>query len=122
MYAFISLFYPMKNLLITALLLTLLTSCGLMEKNEKGVEPMASGSTQETTMTPPKAPKSQMVSLNYTLHEGSPTGKIIETTLENVARSNGLYTTGATYKPFEFVLGTNAVVPGFEKGVASMKK
>lgn len=83
---------------------------------------MATGSTQQDTMTLPETPKSQMVSLNYTLHEGSPTGKIIETTLEEVAKGNGLYTSGATYKPFEFVLGTNSVVPGFEKGVASMKK
>ena len=63
-----------------------------------------------------------MVSLNYTLREGSPTGKVLETTLESVAKENGLYQSGASYKPFEFVLGTNAVVPGFEKGVASMKK
>ena len=83
---------------------------------------VATGSTKDTSMAIPEAPKSQMVSLNYTLHDGSPTGKIIETTLEDVAKLSGLYTTGATYKPFEFVLGTNAVVPGFERGVASMKK
>ncbi len=69
-----------------------------------------------------ETPKSGMVTLNYTLREWSPTGKILETTLVSVAQANGLYQSGAKYEPFQFVLGTNSVVPGFEKGVASMKK
>lgn len=63
-----------------------------------------------------------MASLNYVLHTDSPTGKIVDTSVESVAKCAGLFQSGATYKPFEFVLGSNQVVPGFEAGVAAMKK
>jgi FKBP-type peptidyl-prolyl cis-trans isomerase 2 len=66
--------------------------------------------------------KNPTVSLNYTLREGSPTGKILETTKEDVAKANNLYKSGAAYAPFEVTLGTNSVIPGFERGIVSMQK
>ena len=67
-------------------------------------------------------PKNAVISLNYTLREGAPDGKILETTKENVAQANNLYKSGSKYIPFEVVLGTSAVIPGFEAGIASMKQ
>lgn len=63
-----------------------------------------------------------LVSLNYTLHDGSASGKVIETTLQDVAKASGLDKPGSQYKPFQVVLGQNAVIPGFEAGIMGMKK
>lgn len=62
-----------------------------------------------------------MIQLNYTLREGSEDGKILETTLESVAKENGLYKTGAVYQPFTTFLGRGQVIKGFEKGLMGMK-
>ncbi len=78
--------------------------------------------TSTAAVTEPQMMKNPSVSLNYTLREWAPDGKILETTKEDVARANNLYKTGATYVPFEVTLGTNSVIPGFERGIASMKK
>jgi FKBP-type peptidyl-prolyl cis-trans isomerase 2 len=45
-----------------------------------------------------------------------------ETTIESVARTNNLYQSGSTYKPFQVALGQNQVIVGFEKGLMGMKK
>lgn len=67
-------------------------------------------------------PQNAVVTLNYTLHEGAANGKVLESTIESVAKENGLYQSGMTFEPFKLVLGTNSVIPGFEAWVASMKK
>jgi hypothetical protein len=67
-------------------------------------------------------PKNAVVSLNYTLRDGAANGKVIESTIESVAKENGLYQSGMSFEPFKLVLGTNSVIPGFEAGVAGMKK
>ncbi len=63
-----------------------------------------------------------MMTLNYTLREGSPDGKVLETTIESVAKENDIYTTGAIYQPFSTFLGKNQVIKGFEEGLMGMKK
>lgn len=67
-------------------------------------------------------PQNAVVSLNYTLRDGAENGKVIESTVEAVAKENGLYQSGMKFEPFKLVLGTNSVIPGFEAGVATMKK
>ena len=67
-------------------------------------------------------PKNAVVSLNYTLHDGAANGKVIESTVESVAKENGLYQSGMKFEPFKLVLGTKSVIPGFEAGIATMKK
>jgi FKBP-type peptidyl-prolyl cis-trans isomerase 2 len=84
--------------------------------------PNATVQSWVTNIAPSEMMKNPTVALNYTLREDSPTGKILETTKEDVAKANNLYKSGGTYEPFEVTLGTSAVIPGFERGIASMKK
>ena len=42
-------------------------------------------------------PQNAVVSLNYTLREGAANGKVIESTIESVAKENGLYQSGMTF-------------------------
>lgn len=108
----------MKKIIFIALSLSLLTSCTLWNKSaETPVENTASETKKEIA-----AGANSMVSLNYTLRTDSPSGKVVDTSVESVAKENGLYNSGAPYKPFEFVIGSNQVVPGFEAGVMGMKK
>ncbi len=118
-----SIFYlplHMYKYLITASLLVL-SSCTFGMKQDKThvTEPLP---VVKNEMTSSETPKNAVVSLNYTLREGSPTGTILETTKEDVAKANNLYKTGGKYEPFEVILGTNSVIPGFEQGIALLKK
>jgi FKBP-type peptidyl-prolyl cis-trans isomerase 2 len=89
------------------------------------MKPSAPAPTPTETPTPQtqgEAPvKNAVVKLNYTLREGKADGKILETTIESIAKENGLYASGTKYEPFSVVLGTNSVIPGFEKGITGMK-
>lgn len=110
-----------KYILILSLLI--LASCNRSQPGTPA--PTATPTTPVTsTAATIETPKMQnpTVSLNYTLREGAADGKILETTKEDVAKANNLYKSGATYAPFEVTLGTNSVIPGFERGIASMSK
>jgi FKBP-type peptidyl-prolyl cis-trans isomerase 2 len=84
--------------------------------------PVTEQKPTETMPKPEAMPKNAIVTLNYTLRDGAANGKIIESTIESVSRENGVYQSGMSFEPFRLVLGTNSVIPGFEAGVASMKK
>lgn len=115
----------MKKIVLLPLSLIFLASCSLPWAKDIDMNATPSVTPTQTGMdvsSTSSGQKNMMVTLNYTLHEDSPTGKIVDTSLESVAKEAGLYQSGNTYKPFEFVLGTNQVVPGFEAGVATMKK
>lgn len=126
----------MKKLILLSLSLSLLASCTLpwskSTDNIAGTDSSMSGpcvpswsdagTINAVVSSAPDAQKNMMASLNYVLHTDSPTGKIVDTSVESVAKCAGLFQSGSTYKPFEFVIGTNQVVPGFEAGVAAMKK
>lgn len=101
-------------------LMFLLGACTLGDRSDSQKDP--SKEWTEKTTQKDVAWESTLVSLNYTLREGSPEGKILETTREDVARANGLYSSGGRYQPFEVMLGTQSVIPGFEKGLMGMKK
>jgi FKBP-type peptidyl-prolyl cis-trans isomerase 2 len=113
----------MRIFIISAFLLAL-ASCALPSGNKE----TPTEATQTWTETSPVAIVEKVVSsgsltsLNYTLRDGAADGVILETTLESVARANNLYTTGATYKPFQVMIGSNSVIVGFEKGLIGMKK
>lgn len=120
----------MKKLILLSLSFSLLASCTLPWSKESddtlSQNPnvstsgacIASWSTAGTinaqVSTGTISQKNMMATLNYVLHTDSPTGKIVDTSVETVAKCAGLFQSGSTYKPFEFVLGTNQVVPGFE--------
>ncbi len=122
MFRYFFIIFSMQKLLVVASLL-FISSCTLWNNEAPTVTPPAPKPVVTPTPTPttPEAPKNSTVSLNYTLREWSPTGKVLETTLVDVAQANGLYQSGARYQPFQFPLGANAVVPGFERGVMTMK-
>ncbi len=48
-------------------------------------------------------------------------GKVIDTSIESVARSNNLYTASRDYSPLKFKVGEGQLIPGFEKGVIGMQ-
>lgn len=106
---------------ILILSLVVLGSCTL-GKTTPPTPDVAPTPTNTASVLEPQMMKNPTVSLNYTLRESAPDGKILETTREDVAMANNLYKTGTTYAPFEVTLGTNSVIPGFERGIASMKK
>jgi len=59
------------------------------------------------------------VSVNYTLRLEN--GKVFDTSIESVAKENGLFTPGKEYKPLNFTVGKGEVIKGFDEGVIGMK-
>lgn len=117
------LFHICMRLFVISSLLLVLSSCTLpFGKNTE---------TPTTEVTPPpvtEAPvvekvvgANNLVTLNYTLRDAADS-RILETTVQAVAEANGLYQSGATYQPFQVMIGANSVIPGFEKGLIGMKK
>lgn len=48
-------------------------------------------------------------------------GKIFDTSLEQVAKDNALYSPQRAYAPLEFTVGSGQMIPGFEAAVMGMK-
>lgn len=48
-------------------------------------------------------------------------GKMFDTSLEQVAKDNALFSPQRAYAPLEFTVGSGQVVPGFENAVKGMK-
>lgn len=80
-----------------------------------------SGSTVQKA-APTEVAKDTYVTLNYTLHDGSPDGKILETTVYSTAQANGMSGSESNFQPFSTMIGTKQVIPGFENGLIGMKK
>ena len=62
----------------------------------------------------------QEVHVNYVLQLLD--GKHIDTSLEDVARDNGIFNERREYKPFSFTLGRRQVIQGWDKGIALLNK
>ncbi len=121
-YFYFLLLFPMRILLISALLLSL-ASCTLPgmknDSDTKTTTPPVQTTTGTTTSV---ASTGSVLTLNYTLRSGAPDGKIEETTIQSVAEANGLYNTGSTYQPFQVALGQGQVIVGFEAGLMGVSK
>ena len=64
--------------------------------------------------------KGDTVKVNYT---GSILGgKVFDTSIEDVARQNVLYSTKKDYKPLEFQVGAQQVIKGWEEGIELLNK
>lgn len=115
----------MRFLIFSSLILVTLSSCTFGISSEKNT---TSGSGESTktdtiaTIAKNEVANGALVTLQYTLREGAQDGKILETTLEEVAKTNNLYKTGAQYQAFQVMIGSNGVIPGFEQGLLGMKK
>lgn len=67
-----------------------------------------------------KAEAGKKVKVNY---EGRLlNGQYFDTSVEEVAKAQGLYDERRTYQPFEFNLGQGEVIPGWDEGVANMRE
>lgn len=110
------------RLLVIFSFLSLLTACSFGVGNDTSSSTGSVSGDSVAKVTPTEAKDGTLVTLNYTLREGSKDGKILETTLKDVAMANGIAATGATYQPFQVMLGSKSVIPGFEKGLMGMKK
>jgi hypothetical protein len=93
----------MRFLLIFSLLTTL-TACSFGLSNDT---PSSTGSVSGdsvTKVTPTEVKDGTLVSVNYTLHLDSKDGKVFDTSLEDVAKKNGIYKTGAVYQPLQVMV------------------
>lgn len=62
----------------------------------------------------------EFVLVDYTGKEKD-TGRVFDTTSEEVAKKNGLYNKDITYKPVTMILGEKMLIEGFEEALNSMK-
>jgi FKBP-type peptidyl-prolyl cis-trans isomerase 2 len=116
------------RILIASLTLLSLASCTLT--NKAIVNTDSGTTTTETTsgatvekVTPTEVADGTYVTLNYTLRDGAADGKVLETTVYSVAESNGFtWKTETDYTPFSVMVGSQQLIPGFEKGLIGMKK
>lgn len=124
----------MRIFLIASVLLVTLSACSFGVSPDTNTStstnsgtPIASSGTANLSdtvakVTPNVIASGTLVTLNYTLRDGAADGKVLETTLEDVAKANNLYKTGAQYQAFQVMIGTHGVISGFEKGLLGMKK
>jgi hypothetical protein len=109
----------MQKIIIIASLLAL-SACTLGKTpTEVTIKPSDTAITSTSATTPVA---NAMISLHYILRDESVDGKIIDTSREDIAKEAGLYASGRVYSPFEVILGTKSVVPGFEAAISTMKK
>ncbi len=91
--------------------------------SEEGIttEPEPSGlifiSTKKGTGKQAEAGKTVKVNYSGMLLDGT----YFDTSLEEVAKANGLYKEGRSYNPLEFPLGQGNVIKGWDEGIAMMK-
>lgn len=93
-----------------------------LEANSISAEPTESGlifiSTKEGNGKKPEA--GQQVKVNY---EGRLLdGTYFDTSLEEVAKANGIYNAGRGYEPFTFTLGQGQVIRGWDEGIAMLSE
>lgn len=93
-----------------------------LKENNITAEPTASGMyfISQKKGTGQQAEAGDMVKVNYQ-------GKLIDgtyfdTSLEEVAKAQGLFDERRTYQPFEFALGEGKVIKGWDEGIAMMKE
>lgn len=75
---------------------------------------------QEVSSSGIKSENGDTLSLDYTGRLLS--DKIFDTSIESVARANGIFATGRNYIPLKFPLGRGLLIPGFEYGAAQMEE
>ncbi|WP_456375017.1 FKBP-type peptidyl-prolyl cis-trans isomerase, partial [Methanocaldococcus sp.] len=49
-------------------------------------------------------------------------GKVIDTSIEDVAKENGIYSPEREYEPLGFIVGEGNLIEGFEEAVLNMEK
>ncbi|WP_423792071.1 FKBP-type peptidyl-prolyl cis-trans isomerase [Methanocaldococcus indicus] len=62
--------------------------------------------------------KGDKVKVDYVLEVD---GKVIDTSIEEVAKEHNIYNEEREYQPIEFVVGSNQLIEGFEEAVIGME-
>ncbi len=115
-----------KLLLVFPILLLASCSVGINQNNTEGDTNNSGGIA---TVTPNTA-NGHIMTVNYTLRDTDENGKILETTVESVAKENDLYMSGMTYSPIIVrvdvpdnitTVEAMSVIPGFEEGLRGLK-
>jgi FKBP-type peptidyl-prolyl cis-trans isomerase FkpA len=90
-------------------------------KNNISAKPTASGIyvMVNTPGTGKQAANGNTVVVNYTGRLLD--GKVFDTSLEAAAKQANVYNKDRKYEPFEFKLGENSVIPGWEEAIRTMK-
>ncbi len=68
----------------------------------------------------PKPIAGDSVFVNYVGHTVA--GKVFDTSIEAVAKASGVYNPGRPYEPISFVLGKQAVIQGWDEGLALLNE
>lgn len=92
-----------------------------LKENKINAKPTASGLIFILTKAGngAKAEKGKMVSVNYT---GTLlNGKMFDTSVEEMARKGNIFDPNRQFKPIEFPLGQNQVIPGWDEAIQLMK-
>ncbi len=69
-----------------------------------------------TKGTGPKVEKGNKAKVNYTLYLKE-TGKVIDSSVESIAKENNIYTPNRNYAPFELTVGAGQVIKGWDEGL-----
>ena len=93
-----------------------------LNDNQITVEPTASGMyfISKKKGSGKQAAAGKTVKVNYAGR--LITGEYFDTSIEEVAKAEGLYDERRTYQPLEFPLGQGQVIPGWDEGIALMKE
>ena len=67
-----------------------------------------------------KAEYGDRVKVNYSVWDT--TGRIIDTSIEEIAKKGGIYRDNVLYSPFEFNLGDDALISGWSIGISNMRE
>jgi FKBP-type peptidyl-prolyl cis-trans isomerase FklB len=75
---------------------------------------------QEVSSSGIKSENGDTLRLDYTGKLLS--NKVFDTSIESVAKANGIFSSGRNYIPLKFPLGNRLLIPGFEYGAAQMEE
>lgn len=75
---------------------------------------------QEVSSSGIKSENGDTLRLDYTGKLLS--NKIFDTSIESVAKANGIFSSGRNYIPLKFPLGRGLLIPGFEYGASQMEE
>ncbi len=113
----------MLKYLVIPLSLLLISACSLMpSKSSDTSSPNEENTQTPVTTSPTIVGENSLAYVDYTLHETTADGKVIDTSRESDAQKNGLAQTGRTYEPFQVLMSGNNTIPGFRNGLMGMKK
>ena len=98
----------------------LLASCGMQQKIQNQVSQNTWNlQTNLKQMTVEVAKKGDVVLVDYVGF--FPDGKVFDTSIEKVAKENGIYNAARDYKPLKFTVGVGQMIPCFDKAIEGMK-